>query len=139
MRGHRQGAIIHGVHDMGGAVPLYDYSGIGVDMGAEMALYDYSGIGVDMGGVGDYFDQVGAAFDGLPGWAQTSIKIAGALAIVGLATGAVKAKSLNPLSMLGGAKKRTNSRSRRRTRRNRSTTRRRTRRNRSVSRRRSRR
>lgn len=138
MRGSRQGAIVHGVHDMGQAVPLYDYSGIGMDLGQEVALYDYSGLGVDLGNpVSAVLDPALAYLDGLPSWAQTGIKVAGVLALFGLATGAVKAGALNPLKGLMKKKRTNRSRRRRRrngvhasaTRRNRSTSRRRRRRN----------
>ncbi len=123
MRGHRQGMMVHGIHDMG-AVPLYDYSGLGVDLGAEMALYDFSG--ADMGGlVGDYVGQVQDAYAGLPGWIKVTLTVAGVLAVLGLATGKIKTQALNPLK-----KKRKNTRRRKRrnpvhARRNRSTRRRR--------------
>ena len=143
MRGNRQGAIVHGVHDMGAEVALYDFSGmhdmagLGVDLGAEVPLYDYSGLGVDLGNpITAAFDQGMAYLDGLPSWAQTGIKVVGVLGVIALATGAVKAKSLNPLKGLM-KKKRTNRRRRPRrrngvhasARRNRTTTRRRRRRN----------
>jgi hypothetical protein len=111
--------MVHGIHDMG-AIPLYDYSGLGVDLGAEMALYDF-------GGVGDIAAQADAYFDGLPGWLQGTVKVAGVLAILGVGLGTVKAASLIP----GLAKKkRRNTRRRKRrnpvhARRNRSTRRRR--------------
>ena len=127
MRGHRQGAIVHGVHDLGTEVPLYDFSGmhdmagIGVDLGAEVPLYDFSGmhdmgaIGVDLGNplsmATEYVQNLTAGLT----TTQKVIGVLGVLAGLGLATGAVKAKSLNPLAMLGiGKKKRTNRRRRRR-------------------------
>ncbi len=67
MRGPRQGMMVHGIHDMG-AIPVYDYSGLGVDLGDEMALYPYSGLGVDLGGMGEYIERVKGAYDGVPGW-----------------------------------------------------------------------
>lgn len=150
MRGHRHGAIVHGVHDMGTEVPLYDFSGmhnmagIGVDLGQEVALYDYSGIGVDLGNplsmVTDYVESLTAGLT----TTQKVLLAIGGLSAAALITGGIKAKSLNPLTILGigGAKKRanrtrrrrrnsmsassrTNRPARRRRRRNRSTTRRR--------------
>ena len=156
MRGHRQGAIVHGVHDLGTEVPLYDFSGmhdmagLGVDLGQEVALYDFSGahdmgaLGIDLGNpLTDVVERTRMAYDGLPQGVKTAVTIAGVLGIAALITGGIKAKSLNPLNILGlGKKKRTNRRRRRRrngvhasARRNRTTTRRR-RRNRSVTRRR---
>jgi len=129
MRGHRQGMMVHGIHDMGTAVPLYDYSGLGIDLGAEMALYDFSGAH-DMGGVvQDTIGQVQDYYAGLPGWVKGTVTVAGVLAVLGLATGKIKTQALNPL-----AKKKRNTRRRRRknpghaarmNRRNRSTRRRR--------------
>jgi len=125
MRGQRHGAIVHGVHDMGTEVPLYDFSGmhdmagLGVDLGQEVALYDYSGIGVDLGNplsmASDYVQNLTAGLT----TTQKVIGVLGVLAGLGLVTGAVKAKTLNPLTMLGigGAKKKRNPR-RRRSRRN---------------------
>ncbi len=113
MRGHRQGMMISGQHDLG------DFG----HYGEEMALYDYSGIGVDLGGIGDYAGQVKDAYDGLPGWVKGTVTVAGILALVGLSMGTVKAKSLNPLAK----KARTNTRRRRKsTKRRAKTTRRRT-------------
>ena len=126
MRGQRHGAIVHGVHDMGTEVPLYDFSGmhdmagLGVDLGQEVALYDYSGLGVDLGNpLSMLTDKYAEMTAGLT-TTQKVIGLLGVLTAAGLVTGAVRAKSLNPLTMLGigGAKKRTNRTRRRRSRRN---------------------
>jgi hypothetical protein len=100
MRGHRQGMMISGQHDLGD----FGY------YGEEMALYDYSGIGVDLDGIGDYAGQAKDFYDGLPGWVKGTVTVAGILALVGLGMGTVKAKSLNPFAK----KARTNTRRRRR-------------------------
>lgn len=94
MRGHRQGMIVHGAHDLG----YY---------GEEVALYDYSGLGVDLGGIGEIAGQAKDYYDGLPGWVKGTVTVAGILAIVGIGMGTVKAASLNPLAK---KKKRTNRR-----------------------------
>lgn len=56
---HHQGARASG-HALAGPVPLYPYSGIGMDisgigmdLGEPVALYPYSGIGMDLGGIVD--------------------------------------------------------------------------------------
>ena len=86
MRGHRQGAIVHGVHDFGTEVPLYDFSGmhdmagLGVDLGQEVALYDYSGLGVDLGNplsmASDYVQNLTAGL-------TTTQKVIGVLGVLG--------------------------------------------------------
>jgi len=125
MRGQRHGAIVHGVHDMGTEVPLYDFSGmhdmagLGVDLGQEVALYDYSGIGVDLGNplsmLTDKYAEITAGLT----TTQKVIGVLGVLAGIGIVSGKLPLAKLNPLTMLGigGAKKKRNPR-RRRSRRN---------------------
>ncbi len=65
---HHQGARASG-QPLAGPVPLYPYSGIGMemqgigmDLGEPVALYPYSGIGMDLGGI---IDDAKAWFDDL--------------------------------------------------------------------------
>ena len=73
MRGHRQGKIIDGYHDMGQEVALYDFSGLGVDLGDELDM------------ASDYVT-------GLPTWAKAAMLAAAGVGVYALATGAVKMK-----------------------------------------------
>ena len=89
MRGNRQGMIINGYHD---------------DYGVSVPLYDYSGLGVDLGFGGDLVEKAGGMVDELPAWAKVLGLVAAGAGVYALATGKVK---------LMGAAKRTNGRKRR--------------------------
>ena len=89
MRGNRQGMIINGYHD---------------DYGVSVPLYDYSGLGVDLGFGGDLVEKASGMVDDLPAWAKVLGLVAAGAGVYALATGKVK---------LMGAAKRTNGRKRR--------------------------
>jgi len=72
---HHQGERASG-HALAGPVPLYPYSGIGMemqgigmDLGEPVALYPYSGIGMDLDGIVDdakaWLDSLSPAFKAL--------------------------------------------------------------------------
>jgi hypothetical protein len=98
---HHQGARSSG-QPLAGAVPLYPYSGIGMemqglgmDLGEPTALYPYSGLGMDLGGLVD-----GARdwFDGLPMLAKLAVAALGVAGVMKLWKSRRKIKSALGLS-----------------------------------------
>lgn len=114
---HHQGARASG-QPLAGPVPLYPYSGIGMemqgigmDLGESVALYPYSGLGMDLGGI---IDDAKAWFDDLSPILKAAVAAVGVYAafMAWKKRGSIKAK-------LGlGAKKARRNGGRRRSRRN---------------------
>lgn len=115
---HHQGARASG-QALAGPVPLYPYSGIGMemqgigmDMGEAVSLYPYSGLGMDLGGI---LDQAQDWFEGLSPLIKAGVAAVGVYAAFMLwkKRSSIKAKLGLGKARRNGSKRRKARRSRR--------------------------